>query len=56
MSRGADWALITGAGTGIGAALAQALSARGMGIVLVGRHRARMEAVRERLGLGDRQP
>ena len=50
MSRGADWALITGAGSGIGAALAQALSARGVGIVLVGRRQARLEAVRERLG------
>ena len=50
MSESPDWALITGAGSGIGAALAQALSARGMGIVLVGRRQARLEAVRERLG------
>ena len=37
MSRGTDWAMITGAGSGIGAALAQALTACEVGIVLVGR-------------------
>lgn len=49
MSPPANWALITGAGSGIGAALAQALSARGVGVVLVGRRADRLSAVQEQL-------
>lgn len=44
------WALITGAGSGIGAELACALAARDVGVVLVGRRRDRLERTRERIG------
>lgn len=44
-----DWALITGAGSGIGATLAMALAGRGVGTVLVGRDPARLQVVRERI-------
>ncbi len=36
MTRVSDWALITGAGSGIGAALARELAGRGTGVVRVG--------------------
>ncbi|MCG6122873.1 MAG: SDR family NAD(P)-dependent oxidoreductase [Microvirga sp.] len=44
------WALVTGAGSGIGAALAAALVAQGVGVVLVGRRAAHLEAVAAPLG------
>ena len=44
------WALITGAGSGIGAELACALAARDVGVVLVGRRRDRLERTSKRIG------
>lgn len=46
---GTGWALITGAGSGIGAALARALDARGVPVILVGRRAAPLQAVAESL-------
>lgn len=43
-------ALVTGAGSGIGTAIAAALVAEGARVTLAGRRRAPLEAVRERLG------
>jgi NAD(P)-dependent dehydrogenase (short-subunit alcohol dehydrogenase family) len=38
-------AVVTGAGSGVGAVVAQALGARGVGVALVGRRRERLEAI-----------
>lgn len=43
-------ALVTGGGTGIGAAIARALSGEGAALTLVGRRRAPLEAVASELG------
>ncbi len=43
-------ALITGAGSGIGQAVAQSLASMGMKVALVGRDRAKLEATRDKLG------
>ena len=46
-------AIVTGAGTGIGAAAAKLLADRGLDVVLVGRREAPLESVRAEIG-GDR--
>ncbi|HUY84475.1 MAG TPA: SDR family NAD(P)-dependent oxidoreductase [Steroidobacteraceae bacterium] len=45
-------ALVTGAGRGIGAAIAYALAAQGAAITLLGRHRGRLESEAERIAGG----
>ncbi len=47
---GPDWAVVTGAGSGIGAALAAELAARGLAVALVGRRAERLRAVAAGLG------
>jgi C-7 ketoreductase len=47
-------AIVTGTGTGIGAASARLLSAKGLSVVLVGRRAELLEAVREDADVGDR--
>lgn len=42
-------ALVTGAGTGIGAAITERLAAKGMNLVLVGRDQARLDDVAQRM-------
>ena len=45
-----SWALITGAGSGIGEALARSLAAEGVGVALVGRRENRLRAVAGQIG------
>jgi NADP-dependent 3-hydroxy acid dehydrogenase YdfG len=47
-----QWALVTGAGGGIGSAIAEALAARGARVGLVGRRRGPLTAVARRIGSG----
>lgn len=47
---GQEWALITGAGSGIGAALAGELAARGLAVALVGRRAQALQAVADARG------
>lgn len=46
-------AVVTGSGSGIGAALAVELASRGVGVVLVGRRRAPLERTLSRFGAGE---
>ncbi|OMC22235.1 hypothetical protein A5738_09955 [Mycobacterium colombiense] len=43
-------AVVTGASSGLGAIFAEQLAQRGLSLVLAGRDRARLEAVKERIG------
>lgn len=47
-----QWALVTGAGGGIGSAIAEALAAKGACVGLLGRRRGPLEAVADRIGRG----
>lgn len=47
-------ALITGAGSGMGQAIALDLAAAGLRVALVGRERSKLEATRDRIGRDDR--
>ena len=49
-------ALVTGGGRGIGRAVAHALAAQGMRLVLAGRTRAALEAVRDEIGTAGAPP
>ena len=53
MSRKPETAVVTGAGSGIGRGVAQALSAMGLKVALVGRDRGKLEATKELLGVDD---
>lgn len=52
MSRKPETAVVTGAGSGIGKGVAQALAALGLRVALVGRDRAKLEAAKASLGAG----
>jgi NADP-dependent 3-hydroxy acid dehydrogenase YdfG len=47
-----QWALVTGASGGIGAAIAEALAGAGVNTIIVGRDRARLDAVARKLPNG----
>ena len=47
-----QWALVTGASGGIGAAIAEALAVAGVNTIIVGRDRARLDAVARKLPNG----
>ncbi|MDE6864787.1 MAG: SDR family NAD(P)-dependent oxidoreductase, partial [Alistipes sp.] len=49
ISRGAAWALITGAGSGIGRCYALRLAALGYRVALVGEHIERLDAVKQEI-------
>ena len=50
MSHGKKWAIVTGASSGIGTALAEDAAARGYSLILVARRRDRLEELAKRLG------
>ena len=45
-----NWAVVTGASSGLGAIFADQLAQRGLSLVLAGRDQARLEAVAKRVG------
>ncbi|MDG3006274.1 SDR family oxidoreductase [Paludisphaera mucosa] len=53
MSRKPETAVVTGAGSGIGRGVAQALAGMGLRVALVGRDRGKLEATKALLGVAD---
>lgn len=50
MTQNENWAVVTGASSGLGAIFAEQLAKRGLSLVLTGRDEARLEAVKQKIG------